>query len=301
MGFFDSVGKAVKSVAKAVSPIASSVSSIISPIASIAGGIGTVMGGYNSIFGSQPKVDSGPSYYDQLRMQSKRGLIHNKESRLQEARHFGRLADMMGVSRYALLGNAPGTGQNLSPTVVPRTDDPRSNRIARAMSKMGQDAQRGLQTQLAVADLKSQIKLRESQAGLNNAQARSLLNNQMPKDAGITEENLPPDEYILQQQQKQRGMSFEDQPTITKMGFIAHYPSQEIMDLISESAIAAGLYYKGKISYNSAMNRAHKMRNNAKSQSDPLVRAYEAEKRKLSWQVGKTVIWNPNAYRWMIK
>ena len=117
------------------------------------------------------------------------------------------------------------------------------------------------------------------------------------------ESNLPSDYLTYDKLLKARGVNRETTPTKTRTGTIRHYPSQEIMDLISESAMAAGLFYKGSLNYATAMNAAHKMKG-AKRYNNKIFRAYQSEKNKLTFQMGQPVEWartSGNTGSWVIK
>lgn len=214
---------------------------------------------------------------------------------------FGDLANRMGISRYALLGNAPGGGPTAQVTSAPlQAAGRRGSGRGASIARMGQDIQRGVGTMMEMDRLKSQKKVETAQARLLNAQADSVINqsqNRQDKDAlAITEQNIHPGEDWQKYYQgiKDRGGALEDQPTLTRNNEIRFYPSQEIMDLISEDKLAKTLYYKGKPDYNKAMNLAHRNRN--ARNPGPLVRAYHAEKRRLSYIFQGTVYWysDPN-------
>lgn len=284
MGLFSSIGKAVKGVAKGVS-------SFISPITQGIGAVGSLVSGASNLYSAINPPDVPQYDYKKAMQANKASQMEAQRIRRQDkymdAQKFKDYAKMMGVSRYALLGNAPSSSVAATP-VSPALDYGKPDR-AKYFGKAGQDMMRGVNLLEGLKNTASITKLNEAQARLYGAQADALV-NQTQRAPSITEENLPSDWDTYRTQIKDRGGALEDQPTLTLNNVIRHYPSQEIMDLISESQLAAGLYVKGKLDYAKAMNKAHNMKR-ADRHKDTLYNAYLKDKNRLSYIFGGRVYW----------
>ena len=172
--------------------------------------------------------------------------------------------------------------------------------IGRAMAAQKTSEEKSIQ--LANLKLIEAETLGKNLANMKSAQEIKDIQSEthMPS---ITSTNLPSDYLTYDKLLKTRGVSRETTPTKTRTGTIRHYPSQEIMDLISESAMAAGLFYKGSLNYAQAMNAAHKMKR-ASRHKNKIWRAYQSERQKLTYQMGQPVEWartSDNTGSWVIK
>lgn len=204
-----------------------------------------------------------------------------------DSRNFDRIAENMGVSKWALLGNSPTsmvTGQFQEPQGHYNTGSNTFSKVAR----MGQDIQRGIAGIGGILQLQSQLKLDEANVRLLNAQARNLNRRSGQTPPGIVEEDLPPDEYTFQQRQSERGLVQEDIVVKTNTDEIRHYPSQEIQDFISESALGEGLYMSEKLAYVKAMNDGIQDADERTNAG----KAYGRSKRLIEYKVGMPVYWN---------
>lgn len=157
----------------------------IAPIISAAG---SALGGIGAVVGALSPQDSGGISWNDFHKQRMLG----KTSRMDYADDFSEYAKRMGVSRFALLGHSMPSGGSL-PTRGPGLST--GERIGSAMQRMGQDAQRGVQTYMAYRELTSQEKLREAQASKLTAEANLLtkeLNNSQNPVTPALSGNLKP-------------------------------------------------------------------------------------------------------------
>lgn len=231
---------------------------------------------------------NAPTYYDQLRMQADRSRLVQE----QFSKDFRSYAKNMGISPYALLGYSMPSG----PAGAAVQSDTRPD-LGQALRRMGQDAARGINNYAAAVDLETNKELRLAQARLYNAQADKIINSQTQEAPGqrIIERDIPlhEDYQRYEKELSQRGVNMESQLTLDPMsGYVKYYPSQDIMDLISESNIAAASYYSGMAKYKFVMSKG-----NANTDYKSRV-IFEQEKRQLESRLGQPVYWT--GARWRI-
>lgn len=213
---------------------------------------------------------------------------HSKrKERLKQAKEFQKFANIMGVSRYALLGNAPTATAQPSGTVAPTTtSDPGGSAWANA----GQDVARGVNSIIAASQAMSQNKVNDAQARVLNAQADSLVNqSQKPISTGIVEEDLP----LSKAHPGKRLWEQEEGKNVVKPylhgRIVRHLPDQNAADFISEDMPAKIMFYKDRVAYAQRMNRGYNAKNMGRSK-----REFLNEKRKLEWYFKRPLKWSPS-------
>lgn len=246
-----------------------------------------ISGATNLASGLMSKSGNAPTYYDQLRMQADR----QKAAQLQYSKDFKTYAKNMGISPYALLGYQMPSG----PSGAAIQSDDRTG-MSSALRRMGQDAARGINNYALAKAAESDSTVKQAQARYYNAQADKIINSQTQEPPGqrIVERDIPlrEDYQRYEQQLKDAGVQMESQLTFDPMsGYVKYYPSQDIMDLISESTIAAGSYYSGMALYKFAMSKGA----NTNDRESKLL--YQKEKRQLEDRLGQRVFWTGARWR----
>lgn len=218
-------------------------------------------------------------------------FAYRRRLKMSDARQFGTLAEKMGVSRYALLGNSGlGTVQAVQSGGAPLTVTRRGQKGSpgAALQAIGQSIKRGIEVSEHLKNAESQRKVDDAQARLLNAKADDLVNqSQMPQD-------LDPWQVKYEKSIVEKGGQIETLPTLSQGGIIRQYPAKEAQDFVSESTVGATLFWKGRLQYAARMSRGKKIegsrRKDRYSNSD--ARAYHRERGKMSHIFGE-VYWDP--------
>lgn len=204
--------------------------------------------------------------------------------RAHQAANFGDYARMMGVSRYALLGNAPQAGNYTFGQ--PMMEGPEPDKGA-AFAKMGQDIQRGVNAYMGVKAQTAQVKNIEANTELLNAQTEAVKNQtQKPVEGpgGIKESNLPSDYATYDQQLKDRGVALGEQPTLMRSGYLRMFPGEQIQDIVSEDAAAKVSYYYDKLDYALRLSKDRSFR--------------AQQKAELEWRTGRQLYFRKHKVPW---
>lgn len=158
---------------------------------SLIGGLGSLASGVSGFFGSSKKTPDWDNWKKQLR--------YDTLSKRRYAKEFKDYAKAMGVSRHALLGTNFPSGSSVSGSVGSSDNGIRG--IGEALSRMGQDVGRGVQTYMAHKDLQSTLRLRESQARYYDALAVNAINS-TTQNAPVSTPSTPDDIKVVPQEIK---------------------------------------------------------------------------------------------------
>lgn len=248
----------------------------------LAGGL-SALGGIGSALLSRPASAGGIDVNEQMiynRLSSALARDLQREDRIWQSQQFKNFAKNMGVSRYALLGNAPQAGPVAF--AQPKTQ----SRGARYFPNLGQDIGRGISSYIQAKQLESTTKVNDAQANLLNTQAKAIQQSQLPKDQqAIQEFNLPSDYASYDKQLKDRGVEMGEAPTLMRSGAVRLYPGQQLQDLVSEDSVAWTTYYYDKLRYAKRLA------------TDPSFR--QDQKNELEWRLGRPVYLHTHKLPWV--
>lgn len=161
----------------------------IAAFGSVLSGMGSLGSAVSGVFGKSGVRDT---LFDQLRKQRESQQKYDKW----KSENFGTLAKNMGVSRYALLGNASNP---VPAQIQPESyGDSRFQRAAEGLSQFGQDVGRGVQARMALQEHKARLGLIEAQTAETIARANKL--NATQKPLPLPQINTPPKVKMLDPQ-----------------------------------------------------------------------------------------------------
>lgn len=220
---------------------------------------------------------------------------HGIRYRVEDAKAAG-LHPLVGAGVMPHLGSAGSAPNTAFPDALGKAGSDIGRAIAR--SKTEDERQQAklnrFKTEAEIKNIETHSRLLESQIN-ERTQEQPPFPGAVKNSSGFWEGELGPDYKRFIDNMGKKGVKLESSLTFDNMtGIVKYYPSQEIMDLISESTTAAAGYYYGIGKYKYIM-----MHGKANPRTKDGI-MYQNEKRRVSQMVGSPVELTTGG-RWRIK